>query len=88
MAKLDRQNESTNPKLEESSQKVTVTSALRFLPDSENLKLEEETRYNNSESLAEAELRKCAEIIEQAAKTLLASNLGFNLRLILLLLMR
>eukprot|EP01123_Difflugia_compressa_P001775 TRINITY_DN1222_c0_g1_i1.p1 TRINITY_DN1222_c0_g1~~TRINITY_DN1222_c0_g1_i1.p1 ORF type:complete len:618 (-),score=170.07 TRINITY_DN1222_c0_g1_i1:227-1915(-) len=78
VSKLDRQEEATSQKLEATSHTVTISindlvAALRLLPNTENLKLEEEIAENNNlETLAEAELRKCAEIIEKAANTLLS----------------
>uniref|UniRef100_A0A6B2KW65 I/LWEQ domain-containing protein n=1 Tax=Arcella intermedia TaxID=1963864 RepID=A0A6B2KW65_9EUKA len=74
-AKLDRNEEGTAVKLEQSSQTVTLSitdliDALKLLPNCEHLKLEEDN--NKLETMAEAELRKCAEIIEKATSTLLA----------------
>ncbi len=71
--KLNRQDPSTQSKLEEASGGVTnsiqnVVTALRALPNANDLSLEESS---NLEALAESELLAAAKVIEEAAKTLM-----------------
>jgi len=73
--KLNRQDESTQPKLEQSSGTVAnsiqgLVEALNKLPGAEQVKLED--TKNDLDKIAEEELRKCADIITQAAQTLLS----------------
>jgi len=72
--KLNRQDEATQPKLEQASGLVTnsiyaMVEALKKLPGAEAVKLED--TKNDLDKVAEEELRKCADIISQAAQTLL-----------------
>jgi len=71
--KLNRQDEATQPKLEQSSGTVAnaiqeLGLALKKLPGTENLQIED--TKNDLDKVAEEELRKCAEIISAAAQTL------------------
>jgi len=73
--KLNRQDEGTQPKLEQSSGLVTnaingLVEALKKLPGAEQVQLEDSK--NDLDKLAEEELKKCADIISKAAATLLA----------------
>jgi talin len=73
--KLNRQDEGTTPKLEQSSGLVagsinTLVDALKKLPGAEKVQLEDSK--NDLDKVAEEELRKCADIISKAAATLLA----------------
>jgi len=73
--KLNRQDEGTQPKLEQSSGLVTnsingLVEALKKLPGAEQVQLEDSK--NDLDKVAEEELRKCAEIISKAAATLLS----------------
>jgi talin len=71
--KLNRQDPTTQGKLEEASGTVTnsiqnVLTSLRALPNAKDLSLEESS---NLEALAESELLNAAKIIAEAAKTLM-----------------
>eukprot|EP01130_Rhizamoeba_saxonica_P008405 TRINITY_DN3396_c0_g2_i1.p1 TRINITY_DN3396_c0_g2~~TRINITY_DN3396_c0_g2_i1.p1 ORF type:complete len:2486 (-),score=723.71 TRINITY_DN3396_c0_g2_i1:1285-8742(-) len=73
-SKLNRKDEGTQPKLVEGSAAVTdslykFVSALNKLPGAENLKLEDDSK--DIESVAEQELMNCANIIAEAAASLL-----------------
>jgi talin len=72
--KLNRQDEGTQPKLEQSSSLVSnsinaLVEALKKLPGAEKVEIED--TKNDLDKVAEEELRKCADIISQAAQTLL-----------------
>jgi len=72
VAKLSRSDDANQPKLENASSKVTAATnqlveALRKLPNAQNVTLEEK---DDLDKIAEEELRKCASIIAEAAKTL------------------
>lgn len=73
--KLNRQDDATQPKLEQSSGTVTnainsLVEALKKLPGAESVQLEDSK--NDLDKVAEDELKRCADIISQAAATLLA----------------
>jgi len=73
--KLNRQDEGTTPKLEQSSGLVAgsinaLVESLKKLPGAEKVQLEDSK--NDLDKIAEEELRKCADIISKAAATLLA----------------
>jgi talin len=72
--KLNRQEETTQPKLEQASGTVAnsingLVEALKKLPGAEKVELIDSK--NDLDKIAEEELRKCADIITQAAQTLL-----------------
>lgn len=72
VAKLSRQDPAAQAKVEDVSSDTTaaiqnVVTALRKLPDSDNLSLDE---GSNLEDLATSELQKCAKVIEEAAAVL------------------
>eukprot|EP01125_Pyxidicula_operculata_P006605 TRINITY_DN227_c1_g1_i1.p1 TRINITY_DN227_c1_g1~~TRINITY_DN227_c1_g1_i1.p1 ORF type:complete len:2471 (-),score=884.91 TRINITY_DN227_c1_g1_i1:132-7544(-) len=72
VAKLDRSNDQSLPKLEAASGKVTgdinsLIDNLKKLPNAQHIKLEDK---DDLDKVAEEELLKCAEIIKSAANTL------------------
>jgi talin len=75
-SKLNRADENTLPKLDNSSSKVTAATtqlveALRKLPNSQNISLDEK---GDLDKVAEEELLKCANIIKEAARALEAAK--------------
>jgi len=77
VGKLNRTDPQTQPRLEQASEKVAgavngLVMALRKLPNSEHITLQE--AGIDLDAKVEQELLKCAKIIEEAAKTLLASK--------------
>ena len=72
VAKLSRQDPGAQAKVEDTSSDTTaaiqnIVTALRKLPDSDNLSLDE---GSDLEDLATSELQKCAKVIEDAAAML------------------
>jgi len=72
--KLNRQDEATQPKLEQSSGLVTgaingLVEALKKLPGADAIQIDDSK--NDLDKVAEEELRKCAETISAAAQTLM-----------------
>jgi talin len=77
VGKLNRNDPQTQPRIEQASEKVAASvnalvQALRKLPNSEHVTLQD--AGIDLDAKAEQELIKCAKIIEEAAKTLLAAK--------------
>jgi len=77
VGKLNRNDPTTQPRIEQASEKVAsgvnaLVQALRKLPNSEHVTLQDASI--DLDAKAEQELMKCAKIIEEAAKTLLAAK--------------
>jgi talin len=76
VAKLNRADNNTMPKLDNASAKVTTATqqlveALRKLPNAQNVTLDDK---GDLDKLAEEELLKCANIIKEAARALEAAK--------------
>jgi len=76
VAKLNRSDDKTMPKLDNASAKVTASTqqlveALRKLPNAQNVTLDDK---GDLDKLAEEELLKCANIIKEAARQLEAAR--------------